>query len=85
MPKLKLTYFDIHGGRAEVARLALIIGGLPFEDERISFQQFGETQSSMPFNAVPILNVDDDKNTPEKSYQVEGIGYDFIPKVCALR
>ena len=32
-----------------------------------------------------ILNVDDDKNTPEKSYQVEGIGYDFIPKVCAFR
>lgn len=29
-----------------------------------------------------ILNVPDDKNTPEKSYQVEGIGYDFIPKVC---
>lgn len=28
-----------------------------------------------------ILNVPDDKNTPEKSYQVEGIGYDFIPKV----
>ena len=60
MPKLKLTYFDIHGGRAEVARLALMIGDVPFEDERISFQQFGETQSSMPFNAVPILNVDDE-------------------------
>eukprot|EP00750_Incisomonas_marina_P000980 INCI10792.1.p1 GENE.INCI10792.1~~INCI10792.1.p1 ORF type:complete len:444 (+),score=79.06 INCI10792.1:184-1515(+) len=30
-----------------------------------------------------ILNVDDDKNTPEKSYQVEGIGYDFIPKVLS--
>jgi len=30
-----------------------------------------------------ILNVPDDKNTPEKSYQVEGIGYDFIPKVLS--
>jgi hypothetical protein len=31
MPKLKLTYFDFHGGRGEPARLALSIGGIPFE------------------------------------------------------
>lgn len=30
-----------------------------------------------------ILNTEDDKNTPEKCYQVEGIGYDFIPKVLS--
>lgn len=30
-----------------------------------------------------ILNVDDDQNPPEKSYHVEGIGYDFIPKVLS--
>ena len=30
MPKLKLTYFDFHGGRGEPARLALSIGGIPF-------------------------------------------------------
>jgi glutathione S-transferase len=58
MPKLKLTYFDINGGRAEVARLALVIGEVPFEDDRISFQQFGETRLSMPFGAVPIIEVD---------------------------
>ena len=58
MPKLKLTYFDIHGGRAEVTRLALIIADIPFEDNRISFQQFGEMQSSFPFSAVPVLDVD---------------------------
>ena len=28
MPKLKLTYFDFHGGRGEPARLALSIGGI---------------------------------------------------------
>lgn len=59
MPKLKLTYFDFDGGRAEVTRLALIIGEVPFEDNRISFQEFGETKSSFPFNAVPVLEVDD--------------------------
>ena len=31
MPKLKLTYFDFHGGRGEPAKLALSIGGIPFE------------------------------------------------------
>ena len=58
MPKLKLTYFDINGGRAEVARLALTIGDVPFEDHRISFEQFGATRGSMPFGAVPIIEVD---------------------------
>ena len=28
MAKLKLTYFDFHGGRGEPARLALSIGGI---------------------------------------------------------
>ena len=35
MPKLKLTYFDFHGGRGEPARLALSIGNIPFEDDRL--------------------------------------------------
>jgi hypothetical protein len=35
MPKLKLTYFDFHGGHGEPARLALSIGGIPFEDDRV--------------------------------------------------
>src|ERR1700745_4085312 len=36
MAKLKLTYFDFDGGRGEPARLALHIGGIPFEDHRIA-------------------------------------------------
>ena len=35
MAKLKLTYFDFHGGRGEPARLALSISGIPFEDDRV--------------------------------------------------
>ena len=31
MAKLKLSYFDFHGGRGEPARLALSMGGVPFE------------------------------------------------------
>lgn len=58
MPHLKLTYFDIHGGRAEPARLAMYIGGVAFEDDRISFQQFGANRSSYPFERVPQLQID---------------------------
>ncbi len=58
MPKLKLTYFDIHGGRAEPARLALHLGGVNFEDDRISFQEFGAKRGSYPFRRVPLLQID---------------------------
>ena len=59
MPKLKLTYFDIHGGRGEPARLALFIGGVPFEDERVSFKEFGAKREGYPFKRVPLLQIDD--------------------------
>ena len=36
MAKPKLTYFDFHGGRGEPARLALSMGGIPFEDDRLA-------------------------------------------------
>jgi hypothetical protein len=58
MPNLKLTYFDIHGGRGEPARLAMHIGGVAFEDNRISFQEFGARRSTYPFNRVPKLEID---------------------------
>ena len=59
MPNLKLTYFDIHGGRAEPARLAMHIGGVAFEDHRISFREFGSGRANYPFNRVPVLQIDD--------------------------
>ena len=57
-PKLKLTYFDMHGGRGEAARLALIIGGVDFEDIRISFAEAAAARVSFPFRRVPVLEID---------------------------
>ncbi|MES2365898.1 MAG: glutathione S-transferase family protein [Pseudomonadota bacterium] len=59
MSKLKLTYFDFSGGRAEPARLAMHIGGISFEDHRFAFKDFAEIRKATPLNQVPTLHVDD--------------------------
>src|SRR5262245_5332885 len=58
MAKLKLTYFDFDGGRGEPARLALTIGGVPFEDRRVSFKEWGALRDQAPFHGLPTLEVD---------------------------
>lgn len=59
MNKLKLTYFDFDGGRAEPARLAMHIGGIAFEDIRFAAKDFHEVRKTTPLNAVPTLHVND--------------------------
>ena len=58
MPLLKLNYFDFHGGRAEPVRLALHLGGVPFEDHRFTFPEFAAFRTTTPFGQVPTLHVD---------------------------
>jgi len=58
MAKLKLTYFDFHGGRGEPARLALAIGGIAFTDERIPLTDWPRRKADTPFGALPVLEVD---------------------------
>jgi glutathione S-transferase len=58
MTKLRLTYFDFDGGRGEPARLALHLGGIPFEDDRISPKDWPQFRDRTPFQALPTLEVD---------------------------
>lgn len=58
MPHIKLSYFDMNGGRAEPVRLALAIGGIAFEDHRFSFAEFADVRKTAPFGQVPVLWVD---------------------------
>lgn len=58
MPKLTLTYFDFDGGRGEAARLALHLGGVAFEDKRIAGPEWPKVRDQMPFQAMPVLDVD---------------------------
>jgi Glutathione S-transferase, N-terminal domain len=58
MAQLKLTYFDFHGGHGEPARLALSMGGIPFEDDRVLPSEWGSRKANTPFGALPVLEVD---------------------------
>ena len=58
MPKLVLTYFDFDGSRGEVARLALNIAGVAFEDRRIARKDWAAQRDQFPFQALPVLEVD---------------------------
>ena len=58
MTRYKLSYFDVDGGRAEPIRLALHIGGVAFEDDRLSFPQFGKMRGSTRFNSIPVMTID---------------------------
>jgi glutathione S-transferase len=62
MAKIALTYFDIPG-RAEPIRLALLIGGIPFEEQLVPFAEWGNIcndRSRFPEGTVPTLQVGDD-------------------------
>jgi glutathione S-transferase len=54
----KLIYFDFDGGRGEAIRIALHAAGVVFDDKRVSFPEFGEMRQDLPFNAVPVLEID---------------------------
>ena len=58
MPKLKLNYFDFDGSRGEVARLAMHIGGVAFEDNRIPRKDWPSLRDSAPFQGLPTLEID---------------------------
>jgi prostaglandin-H2 D-isomerase / glutathione transferase len=58
MGKLKLTYFDIDGARGEAARLAMVIGKVPFDDDRVKFADWPARKPGTPFGALPVLEVE---------------------------
>ena len=79
MAKLKLTYFDFHGGRGEPARLALSISGIPFEDDRVPPSEWGGREPQTPFGALPVLEVDEQVVADECNKSLCGQAWGSLP------
>lgn len=55
-PSLKLVYFNLKG-RAEIIRLCFASGKVPFEDKRITQEEFAALKPTLPFGQLPVLHV----------------------------
>ena len=57
---IRFIYFDLPFWRAETSRLALFLGGIPFEDVRVTSDEFQRMKvaNQLPYNQLPILDVD---------------------------
>jgi glutathione S-transferase len=53
----KVTYFNFSGSRGEEVRLALVIGGIAFDDNRISRDEFARIKPDLPFGSLPLFEV----------------------------
>jgi len=58
MTDYKLSYFDFDGGRGEPVRIAFHAAGIAFEDDRWSFEQFGQRRAGIRFTCLPVLEID---------------------------
>merc|ERR1712156_1300677 len=60
MPAIKIYYFDFPFWRAEVSRLALHLGNVPFENVKVTFNERDALKEAgkAPFGAFPTMEVD---------------------------
>eukprot|EP00343_Euplotes_focardii_P007183 CAMPEP_0205818946 /NCGR_PEP_ID=MMETSP0206-20130828/1060_1 /ASSEMBLY_ACC=CAM_ASM_000279 /TAXON_ID=36767 /ORGANISM="Euplotes focardii, Strain TN1" /LENGTH=265 /DNA_ID=CAMNT_0053111861 /DNA_START=54 /DNA_END=851 /DNA_ORIENTATION=+ len=56
LPKMKFTYFNIQGA-GEKVRLALVLLGVPFEDERVDFKDWAALKPTTKFGQLPLLSI----------------------------
>lgn len=58
MRKPKLTYFDNPFSRGEECRLAFVLSGADFDDNRLPREAWAALKPSTPFGSLPYLEVD---------------------------
>ena len=61
MNKPRLTYFDFAGSRGEECRIALHLAGVDFDDERIKSADWPAMKASVPFGALPVLQMEPER------------------------
>ena len=57
MPTYKLYYFQGRGG-AELIRWIFIQAGVPYEDVRLSKEEWAEFKPKTPYGVMPVLEID---------------------------
>ncbi|PIC34831.1 hypothetical protein B9Z55_014369 [Caenorhabditis nigoni] len=57
MPAYKLSYFDVRA-LAEPARLIFALFDVPFEDHRVSVEEWNELKKKTHYGQLPVLEVD---------------------------
>ena len=77
-PSIKLTYFDIEG-RAEPTRLALVLSGTAFEDERIKFPEWAALKPTTPYGQVPLMTIDNGPVRAQSGAMLRYVGSSFSP------
>lgn len=58
MAQIKLSYFDIPGGRGEDCRIAMFMSGVDFDDDRIPFADWPQRKAKTPLGALPVMTVE---------------------------
>jgi glutathione S-transferase len=58
MAKPKLTYFDNPRSRGEECRLAFVLAGVDFEDNRLPREAWPALKPNTPFGSLPVLEVE---------------------------
>ncbi|XP_021360462.1 glutathione S-transferase 1-like isoform X1 [Mizuhopecten yessoensis] len=72
----KVTYFNGRG-RAEGIRMVLVEAGVPFEDIRITKQQWATMKESTPTHTLPILELEDGTVLSQSSAILRYLGRKF--------
>jgi len=71
-PKIKLTYFNIEAA-AEKVRLALVMTGTEFEDNRLSFEEWQPLKPSTPYGQLPIMEITGEDGTTQTVAQSDAM------------
>jgi glutathione S-transferase len=82
MNKLKVTYFDFPGGRGEDCRMALVLAGVDFEDNRVKGPGWAALKPETPFGAMPLLDSEGKPTLGQSNAILTFLGrsYDLLPK-----
>jgi glutathione S-transferase len=81
MARPKLTYFDSAVSRGEECRLALVVAGVEFEDNRLAQSAWPALKPNTPFGSLPILELDGKPTVSQSNAILTHIGrrYGLLP------